>query len=308
MHDCIQQYVQTVPNLAQEMQSSYGVAVITNFGNFSDALVGQGYSGSTFGVPGVGALAGMLIGPMCAESGPACDGCPGDPTSTPSTTPFDESDLLHEMGHGFGFTHAHTLNVGATAGNVYAGNWDDEYGKGWDVEYGGWDVMACMSCPTFTVDDGSITFGRVGPGLSAGHISQMNWFAPEDRFTYLGGTPTVTIAPIYGSGAPYRFIRIPIHGQPQHYYTVELRSVAEFDQGLGSNPPVPAVLIHEVNAVNEQVLQTQTARGTEGGWFLGGDVYTDTAANVQINVISITESDGGTPTAQIQIAPVSASP
>jgi hypothetical protein len=282
------------------LQNYYGVVVIMN-GSEND----------------LGCLEGRRLmhphGVLPAGYG-AVAACPGPMTN--GNTPFvDGSHIQHEMGHGFGLTHAHATYDASVYPNTYAQNWDDEYGLGCpdpQGDYGdGWDVMGNFFGSIQTPN------GLTGPSLNAVHLLQLGWMETARRFTYIGGTPTVTLVPVNlpNPAAPsgeYRVARVPIKASAQHYYTVELMSASNMNAGIAGNPVaqvVPAVVIHEVNALNddhsfgEMTESVLRARGNVAG-YQPGDSFNDGIGNVNITVVSYAnQADPMNITAQVQIGP-----
>jgi hypothetical protein len=304
MADCLSQY-----GLAgSDLSGYYGVGVFVNYGHYDEGT--SGVSGASLGVSG-GSFGAFLIGPGYDECLPD-----GGRTQGGGTANFSESDVARQMGSGFGLSHSHRLDVGQTpvASSVYAQNWNDEYGNGYGSFGGGdygdtWDLMSCMMCSSL----GDAKYSEVGPGLNAGHLMELRWFDYGNRYTYLGGgtTKSVLLVPIsYRSSNPdagatlgssrYQFARIPVHGSLQHYYSAELRTSIGYDRGLAVDAmPAAAVVIHEVDAVNETVLKTKP---DGSGTFMAGDSFTDSVAAVTIDVVSIENAaDPNATTATIQI-------
>ena len=78
--------------------------------------------------------------------------------------------------------------------------------------------------------------------------------------------------------------RILIDDDAQHYFTVELRTLTDWDQGLVSTPPSQAIVIHEVRFGTESLLHYKE---DTHGQFVSGDLFTgDGGVQIQINSIS----------------------
>lgn len=143
----------------------------------------------------------------------------------------------HEVGHALGYAHSFVDFAGycnATWASV------GEYGDRRDM-------MSYANVFSVTHPD----FGNVGPGLNAYHLDRMGWLDRRaiHRFGADGSVDqTITLTSLSRTGTDgTRMIRIPIDPtDPYRYYTVEYRTVENFDAGI----PVDTVLIHEIDNRN----------------------------------------------------------
>src|SRR5262249_49894323 len=121
-----------------------------------------------------------------------------------------QSNTAHEMGHGFGLSHANAILRG-------------EYGDSWDIMGTGNGYPGL--------------YGNSGPGLSTTSLYALDWIPGNRMFIYdfinypaPYHVATVTLAPLHAPGAHgYLIARVFAGGT---VYTVEFRSKGGWDSGF----------------------------------------------------------------------------
>jgi len=195
----------------------------------------------------------------------------------------------HEMGHSYGAVHSFS---------------DDNYQNvSWSApgEYGNmWDVMSVQHVYWYTTPN----FGSGGPGMEGYYLDKLGWL-PHTRIYTFGAdgatSATYTLAALNNLSANGPLmVRVPIDPNDlYHYYTVELRHKAGWDQSI----PRDTVLINEIRdngvsyLVNTSESQTYTS-STSYEW-QPGMTFTDAAHQVSITVNSI-DATAGTASITIQ--------
>ncbi len=131
------------------------------------------------------------------------------------------SVVAHEMGHSLGLPHSR-------------GPYSLAYGSLWDVMADGGNLGF--------VDP---TYGRMGDHTISYHKDLLGWIPSGQKFTASSNmTQVITLERLAlptDGGSAYRMAVIPIDAT--HFYTVEARRFAGYDNGL----PLEAVLIHSVD-------------------------------------------------------------
>ncbi len=132
------------------------------------------------------------------------------------------SEFGHEMGHAYGlFFHS------------YSGL--SPYGSPWDVMSG--DEYNCA-------EFNDPVYGCVPPHTIGHNKKFLGWIPPGRVYVAGTGTHTVTLERTALPGANgYLLAEIPINGSTTHYYTVEARRLAGYDEKL----PGQAIIIHEID-------------------------------------------------------------
>jgi hypothetical protein len=144
----------------------------------------------------------------------------------------DMGAMTHEVGHGLGYQHSFSDDPNfQDASWAQIGEYDDE-----------WDAMSWANAfGTLTTN-----YGSAAPGMNGPHADYMGWLKKNDILTFGANgaaSGTVTLVPLYSTGAGIKLIRIPFDpGDLFHYYTVEYRTSTGYDAGIGGN----IVMIHEV--------------------------------------------------------------
>jgi hypothetical protein len=213
---------------------------------------------------------------------------------------LDYNDLssahcLHEMGHGFGFSH--------TRGdfNPYPGG---DYG---DPS----DVMSYAQCLSYNGTD-----GKTGPSYSAASLWLRGWLPGDVTVVNAQAgiaDATYNIAPLHAALVPgsTRAVLVSVMraGEyvDQELYFIEYRD----GQGIDAGIPRPAVFVHRLRSIhgvfeNSPWLvgpNTRSSAVDQQGLVAGGGGWTDAAAGFGVGVEKI---DPGTNTATVRINPASA--
>jgi M6 family metalloprotease-like protein len=180
----------------------------------------------------------------------------------------DISVIEHEMGHGFGLPHS-----------------SGQYGYTYD-NY--WDVMSKDRLSYLAPD---ATYGRLGQHTISYHKDILSWFTASQKFTAPANSlTTITLERLaLPQTTNYRMAKIPIAGSVTHFYTVEARMSAGYDQNL----PGQAIIIHEVDTTRQrpaQVIDTDGNgnTGDAGAMWTVGETFSDVANIIYVTVNSMT--------------------
>lgn len=136
--------------------------------------------------------------------------------------------IYHEMGHGFGLPHS-----------------SGDYGKTYDNV---WDVMSAHWPYCHLTDDP--VYGCLGQHTISYHKDKLGWIpAALKHRASPNQQDTITLERLaLPQTGNYLMIEIPIGGSTTHFYTVEVRHLAGYDQML----PGEAVIIHEVDTTRSR--------------------------------------------------------
>jgi uncharacterized repeat protein (TIGR02543 family) len=177
--------------------------------------------------------------------------------------------IEHEMGHGFGLPHSSGM-----------------YGETYDNQ---WDIMSDVWTNCFLATDP--TYGCLGQHTISPYKDRLDWFSPSLIFSATSSnTPaTVTLERLaLPQTSNYRLINIPIQGDPNHFYSVEVRKLAGYDVKL----PGQAVIIHEIINDYAYVLDVDGNgnTGDAGAMWTVGETFSDPANQISVSVDSETTS------------------
>ncbi len=184
----------------------------------------------------------------------------------------DISVIQHEMGHGFGLPHS-SYNTSLVYDNV-------------------WDVMSDdrYNCTAAT----DPIYGCIGQHTISYHKDMLGWISAGEKYTYsMGGPVTITLEKLALSSTTedYKLAPIPIDGSSTHFYTVEARQLAGYDNKL----PGAAIVIHEVNTTHEipAIVIDDDGNGItrdNGAMWIVGETFADPTNEVSVHVNSATTS------------------
>lgn len=175
--------------------------------------------------------------------------------------------VAHEMGHVFGLPHS-------------SGPYGQTYDSLWDVMSGGG-----------LLHDNQ--FGYLADHTISYHKDILGWIPATQEYTGVSGsTQTITLERLAlptDGGTAYLMATVPIDAT--HFYTVEARRFAGYDDGL----PGEAVVIHEVDPLRSNEAQVVDPDGNgdpndSGAMFVPGEVFDDPANGISVSV----DSDTGT--------------
>lgn len=195
----------------------------------------------------------------------------------------NQAVLAHETGHGFGLPHS-------------SGN----YGQTYDNQ---WDVMSDI----WTNCDPHPTFGCLGQHTISYHMDHLGWIADEQARTVAPHTRAqITLEQLaLPQTDNYLIARVPILGSSQHFYTVEVRRHAGYDDVL----PGEAVIIHEVDLgrnipAHVVDIDNNGNTGDAGAQWLPGEQFVDPTADITVSV-NTTTTTGFIVTIWNQVVPLS---
>jgi hypothetical protein len=182
-------------------------------------------------------------------------------------------------------THSwYTTTPGVPMTNPYCAGWS---GPNLECEYG--DSFDIMSSDL----SGFVgRWGRIGPGFNAANREWFGWLAPSRIATFstqgCGSicSHTYSLVPLEGTAAGLQMVKIPTADLPGEYFTVEFRSAAGWDRGLGA----PAVVIHEVRP-NGLVYLVRRPTGSAG--YPAGQTWSTTSPEpiaVTVSSVSATQA------------------
>jgi M6 family metalloprotease-like protein len=188
--------------------------------------------------------------------------------------------LAHEMGHGFGFPHSSGPAAVERGGS-------GTYSSQWDMMSAG-----AGTCLVYDLD-----YGCLATGTIAYHLDLDGWLPINRRvFVWPGEMKTVTLAQLRlpQSATNALMIKVPINGSLEHFYTIEARIFSGYDQ----NVPGSSAIIHHVDTARNDgnlALVVDAADGNDdvndaGAMWLPGETYTDSIANISVQILSSTAS------------------
>jgi len=183
------------------------------------------------------------------------------------------SVLAQEMGHGFGLPHS---------SGPYSQTYDSK-----------WDPMS--SGGTCSPPHG--VYGCLGDHTIAFHKDTMGWIPASRKYTASSASDqniTLERLGMPASTSGYLMAQIPIGGSSTHFYTVEARRLAGYDN-IG---PIPgeAVVIHNVDTTRgDRLAQVVDPDGNgnpndAGAMWLPGETFTDSANAISVKVTGATSS------------------
>jgi hypothetical protein len=229
-----------------DMSSYFGIIAVYNAG------VDWGYAG-----PGTLTYAGRTKSyPLVALSGGA----------------YSDSAAAHEMGHGYGLSHAHD-----DIGNDYGDDWTI-MGTGLRTYVGPFGDVP--NCSVTTVPFGPCD---AGPSMTAFERDTLGWLPPARKYTFGGSTAgeIVRLAPVNEPGKPGTLqLEIPASGG--HYYSVDYKRRSGWDR----NEVGDAVTVRDVVGGQSYL---QTKQGTAGAFYVG-DQFVDGTDRIRVTVLSIDEN------------------
>ncbi len=180
----------------------------------------------------------------------------------------DLSILEHEMGHGYGMRHSTAPN------NILYGNQ--------------WDIMSDASSNCSNSYDP--TFSCLGQHPIAFSKEQVGWLTSEQKFTVnIGEMKTITIehlAKLVEDGI--QLVTIPINGQADKFYTVEVRKKIGYDTKL----PGEGVILHKVDKTRQVMaevidIDNNNNTGDEAAIWIPGETWQDQANGIWVSVRSV---------------------
>lgn len=188
------------------------------------------------------------------------------------------SYIAHEMGHGFGLPHSSgPADHPPSELNIYVSQWD------------------VMSSSQGTCNVYDARYGCIAPGTIAYHLDISGWL-PASREKVVGFREEATITlerlGLPASSTSYLMAKVPINGSSVHFYTVEVRALAGYDQ----NVPGKAVVIHDVdprrtsNTGPSLVVDANDGNDNvndEGAKWKVGETYIDSANHIEIKVLNM---------------------
>ena len=206
--------------------------------------------------------------------------------------PWGYSNLTvieHEMGHGFGMPHS-------------SGNYGQTYDNPWDVMSDTWSNCGRSS---------DLTYGCLGQHTISFHKDSIaGWIPANKRFVANPGVQaTITLERLAQPQTNnYLMAKIPIQGNPNHFYTVEARQQSGFDIKLVGN----AVTIHEVDTARlnpAHVIDSDNNgnNNDQGAMWTPGEAFNDPTNRVWVRVESATTT-GFVISVSNQYNPITATP
>jgi len=180
--------------------------------------------------------------------------------------------IAHETGHGFGLPHS-SGNYGA----VYDNQWDVMSDFWSNIYRGGYDL----------------TYGTLGQHTISYHKDILGWIDPAQMFIAKTGMIShITLERIaLPQTTNYLGARVLIDNSPNHFFTVEARRFAGYDNWL----PGEAVIIHEVvlgraEPAHVVDIDGNGNTGDEGAMWKPGETFTSSAYGISVKVDSSTST------------------
>jgi hypothetical protein len=180
--------------------------------------------------------------------------------------------IAHETGHGFGLPHS-------------LGNCQQGYDNRWDILS---DVWSNGDDPIY---------GTMGQHTISYHKELLGWLSSSQIYT--GTVGTVRTINLERLALPqtenYLGVVVPIDGQEDHFYTLEVRQPSndpvDYDKWL----PGFAVIIHKVDrGLPEPAtvidLDGDCNTGDGGAMYIAGEIFTDMVHGISISIDSATNT------------------
>jgi hypothetical protein len=236
----------TMTTLAQQAQSAATAAGV----NLS------GYTRFMYGFPNTGACGWWGLGTVG-----------GNPSSAWVNGDLQIQVVTHEMGHGFGLDHSHSLDCGT-------------------VPIGG-------TCTMNEYGDTMDTMGSSSYHFNAYQKERLGWLGAGSSppITTVGSTGNYTIDAYETTGSSPKALRIPIGTTGSNYY-VELRRAIGVDAGLAGNSNVlNGVLIHKASPADSNSSDLLDMTAADTSWMNpaldAGVSFTDSAAKITITPVTV---------------------
>ena len=179
--------------------------------------------------------------------------------------------IYHEMGHGFGLPHS-------------SGNYGKTYDNVWDVMSAHWPYCYLTRDPTYRC---------LGQHTISYHKDKLGWIPSALKYQVAENELTsVTLERLaIPQSSSYRMIKIPIGGSTTHFYTVEVRRLAGYDQMV----PGEALIIHEVDTTRGNDAHVIDVDGNgrtddDGTFWTAGETFFDSANGILVGVTSATST------------------
>ena len=175
--------------------------------------------------------------------------------------------LAHEMGHTFGLPHS-------------SGPYNATYDSGWDVMSGG-SNWACRG-------QGHPIYGGTPFHTISHHKDRLGWIPDSRKFTAAAGTQTITISRLaLPPAGGYLMAQIPIGGSSTHFYTLETRMNAGYDNRLCGE----GVIIHEVDTTRGRPARVIDVDNNgdpndDAAVWTAGEMFNDSANGISVKVLS----------------------
>jgi hypothetical protein len=222
---------------------------------------------------------GYSMGPINSVSG--YSGSWG--TAIIGSQSFNPGVLGHEMGHGYGLAHSHSVIQYSNAAPLV-------YGDAWDLM--GTDTAPPDSYTPYT--QGGTHNWLYGPGFNGPVRDKLGWIPAAKQYVFSGGTVGIDIAPLGNPNviAGPSLVKIPIHdtsANPVLYYTLEYRTADGWDVNIGEKPHDctecgRTVLVHQIHQNGENDL---VRAGNGLGARMVGAEFSDPANNVYVSILAL---------------------
>ena len=180
--------------------------------------------------------------------------------------------IAHETGHGFGLPHS-------------LGNCQGGYDNRWDVLS---DVWSNGSDPVW---------GTMGQHTISYHKELVEWIKPNQFFT--SNTGMINTIALERLALPqtndYLGARILMNGNPDHFYTLEVRQPTEYLIDYDKWLPGFAVIIHDVEVSRPEpaIVIDQDGdcnTGDAGAMYTKGEVFTDAVNGITVSIDEVSDS------------------
>jgi M6 family metalloprotease-like protein len=178
--------------------------------------------------------------------------------------------IAHETGHGFGLPHSE-------------GMCHQTYDNRWDVMS---DVWSNGADPYW---------GTMGQHTISYHKELDGWIQPGQFYVaHTGSMKSISLEKLaLPQTGNYLGVQIPINGDPNHFYTLEVRQPSEDPIDYDKWLPGFAVIIHDVvpGRENPAVVMDQDGdcyNGDAGAMFTPGEVFSDEANGISVSIDTAT--------------------